>query len=290
MVPEQKINHDQYFKNKGVRLEYPDHVPMVTVLGRQDREIFLPAELVTGTELDTNVREQLPMIASFKPEIRNSAIDKVRDFLVPGAQTTKNAGGLLPALGVRLENKRLPVAAKILSVPAMMAAGVAVPERNAENWAPVLGKANFRVNANSSTKLNAVIFHSDMIDARDVRSVFQRICRMVNNFAAKYQFAETPTALVNTGKRDDAHIGEVAKYFSGSGKDNVFVLDFVKPRGSADTAYPVIKHLLAKTGHLSQFVNFKTYSHDQPRDERKSDMILQGVSRQILQKAGVALW
>jgi hypothetical protein len=39
-----------------------------------------------------------------------------------------------------------------------------------------------------------------------------------------------------------------------------------------------------------QFVNFKTYRHDEPRDERRSDIILQGVSRQILQKVGVQLW
>jgi hypothetical protein len=34
----------------------------------------------------------------------------------------------------------------------------------------------------------------------------------------------------------------------------------------------------------------KTYSHDQPRDEKRSSIILQGVARQILQKAGVRLW
>mmetsp|Transcript_10674 Transcript_10674/g.23733 ORF Transcript_10674/g.23733 Transcript_10674/m.23733 type:complete len:459 (+) Transcript_10674:893-2269(+) len=50
--------HTQYFKKKGIMLEYPDHVPMVVVLGRQDREIYLPAELVTGTELETNIKEQ----------------------------------------------------------------------------------------------------------------------------------------------------------------------------------------------------------------------------------------
>ncbi|KAL7574615.1 hypothetical protein ACA910_002967 [Epithemia clementina (nom. ined.)] len=289
-VPDQKISHAEYFKNKGVVLKYPDHVPMVTVLGRQDREIFLPAELVTGTELDTSVREQLPLIASFKPDTRTKAIDKVRDFLVPGAQTTKNAGGLLPALGIRLENRRLPVACKILGVPAMMAAGIAVPERNAENWAPLLSKANFKVNANSATSLNVVIFYSNMLNERDVRSVFGRICKMVNSFQAHYRFSETPLAVVDAGNKDDVHVNAVTKYFSGTVKDNVFVLDFVKPRGAADSAYHIVKHLLSKSGHISQFVNFKTYSHDNPRDERKSEMILQGVSRQILQKSGVALW
>jgi len=289
-VPEKSISHEEYFKSKGITLKYPDHVPMIVVLGRQDREIFLPAELVTGTELDTSVREQLPMIASFKPETRNKAIDQVRDYLVPAAQSTRNAGGLLPALGIRLESSRLPVAAKILGMPSLVAAGVPVPARNAENWAPLLSKSNFRVAANNGTTLNVVVFHNSMLRTSDVTSVYNRIRNMVNGFGSTYRFGEKPTDIVNTGKDDRTHIGEVQKHFAGGVKDNIFVLDFVKPRTAADSAYPVVKHMLAKSGYLSQFINFKTYSHDNPRDERKSDMILQGCSRQILQKAGIALW
>ena len=37
-------------------------------------------------------------------------------------------------------------------------------------------------------------------------------------------------------------------------------------------------------------MNFKTYNHNNPKDERKSSMILGGVARQILQKSGVRLW
>lgn len=289
-VPDQNISHEEYFKKKGIQLKYPDHVPLVIVLGRQDREIYLPAELVTGTELDTSVREQLPMIASFKPEIRNKAIDQVRDYLVPGAQTTKNAGGLLPALGVRLESGRLPVGAKILTIPNLIAGGVQVPQKNAENWAPLLSKCNFRINPKQATTFNVVIFHNGLLQAKDVHYVYGRICNMVNSFNSKYRLGDNPVALVDTGKDDKRHIAEVQKYFSGSTPDNIFVLDFVKPRSAADTAYPVVKHMLCKAGHLSQFINFKTYAHDNPRDERKSDLILHGVSRQMLQKAGVALW
>jgi Piwi domain len=72
--------------------------------------------------------------------------------------------------------------------------------------------------------------------------------------------------------------------------DNVFVIDFNKPKGSTDHAYPVIKQLLSKSGYLSQFVNFNTYPHDTPRDVARSSIILQGVARQILQKTGVRLW
>jgi aubergine len=67
-------------------------------------------------------------------------------------------------------------------------------------------------------------------------------------------------------------------------------MDFHKPKGGPDTAYPVVKQLLAKGGFLSQFVNFNTYSHDNPRDMHRSEIILQGVARQILQKTGVRLW
>lgn len=72
--------------------------------------------------------------------------------------------------------------------------------------------------------------------------------------------------------------------------ENIFVIDFNKPRGATDSAYPVIKQMLTKSGFLSQFVNFNTYDHSNPRDNKKSDIILSGVARQILQKAGFRLW
>ena len=39
-----------------------------------------------------------------------------------------------------------------------------------------------------------------------------------------------------------------------------------------------------------QFVNFNTYRHDDPRDLKRSNIILQGVVRQILEKCGVHIW
>jgi len=50
----------------------------------------------------------------------------------------------------------------------------------------------------------------------------------------------------------------------------------------------VVKKLLGENGYISQFVNFKTYNHAEPRDERKSTITLGGVARQILHKAGVS--
>jgi hypothetical protein len=63
-VPEKKMSHEEYFRKKGVNLKFPDAKPMVVVLGRHDRHIFLPAELVSGTELEPRVREMLPKIAA----------------------------------------------------------------------------------------------------------------------------------------------------------------------------------------------------------------------------------
>lgn len=94
--------------------------------------------------------------------------------------------------------------------------------------------------------------------------------------------------LTDSPDENEKHWGAVNRYFSTSKTTtNVFVLDFTKPRASLDPAYPVVKQMLTKSGYLSQFVNFNTYSHDQPRDQKRSNIILQGVARQILQKAGV---
>lgn len=77
-VPDKGISHTKYFQQKGIELKYPDSKPMVVVLGRHDQSIFLPAELVCGTELDVKVCEMLPQIASFPPEKRNQAIEEIK--------------------------------------------------------------------------------------------------------------------------------------------------------------------------------------------------------------------
>lgn len=59
-----------------------------------------------------------------------------------------------------------------------------------------------------------------------------------------------------------------------------------------DSAYPVVKRMLCGKGYLSQFVNFKTFRHDNVGDDKRgrSTIILGGVARQILQKCGVRIW
>lgn len=254
---------------------------MVAVLGRRDQTIYLPAELVTGNELDEKVRQKLPQIASFTPDVRNEAIETIKVFLTPGAQRND---ALLPATGIILKNERITAEARVLPVPRILAAGISVPERNKEFWAPVLGKAKFDVNPKSATKLNVVLFHNNRL--RDVSKVFETIRDLVNSFNSHYRFGNTAHAIVPVGD-NERHWGEVEKFFSSNVPQNLFVLDFVLPKQSLDPAYPVVKQMLGRSGYLSQFVNFKTCAHDRPGDHKKSGMILQGVARQILQKAGV---
>ncbi|KAL3902739.1 MAG: hypothetical protein SGILL_010715 [Bacillariaceae sp.] len=229
------------------------------------------------------------MIASYKPDQRNEAIDKVRAFLIPGAQKSKGAGGLLPALGIQLADNRLTAQAEVLQVPMMMAAGIQIPSSRAENWAPVLSRAKFNIEPRDSNELQVIVFYNERI--RGAVEVYNRIRNVVNGFSALYRFSEQPVKLISAGDRE-RHWGAVEQCFSDRSLDpeNVFVLDFNKPRGSTDPAYPVIKQILTRNGFISQFVNFNTYAHDNPRDQKRSDIILQGVARQILQKMGVRLW
>lgn len=134
--------------------------------------------------------------------------------------------------------------------------------------------------------MNCVLFRSKFVKEDGSRRVYQKIRKAVNDFNAKYRLAERPI-VIETGGNDSDHWGAVGRYFGGEVPKNVFVLDFVKPKAALDTAYPVVKKLLAENGYISQFVNFKTYNHEDPRDERRSLITLGGVARQILHKAGV---
>jgi len=236
------ISHADYFKiRKKILLKYPNVQPMVECLGRRKNTIFLPAELVCGDELDRKVRESLPMIASFTPERRNQAIEEIKNFLKPGAQKTKGAAGLLPACGIVLKEDRLHAKAYVLPVPILLAAGVKVPPRQAENWAPVLSSAKFNMDQSRSIRLNIVVFYSKKIQLRGARSVYNTIEKLVNGFQASYAFGGS-VEFIETDE-NERHWGIVEKYLSGHVKENLFVIDFTKPRGTSCTAYPVVKQV-----------------------------------------------
>ena len=288
------ISHAEYFeKNKGIKLDYPNVRPVLAVLGRHNSTIYFPAELVCGNELEPKLKMQLPSISSFTPRERHDAIEEMKRFLKPGGQKTKGAGGgLLPALGIVLGEERMSVPVRVMALPTIIAAGVRVPERNGKMWAPLLKSANFRVEKGQVVELNViVVYHRSL--SKTFSRVFDRLRDIVNRLNAKYQFSLRPFACVEAGDLE-RHWGSVENFFRNNPNipDNVFVLDFSKPanRSSNDPAYSVVKEMLGKAGHLSQFVNFNTYDHGNPKDIKKSSIILQGVARQVLSKCGVRIW
>ncbi len=287
----QNISHAQYFiEKKKIPLKYPNASPIVAVLGRNNSRIYLPAELVCVNELDATVKQRLPMIASFKPKERHDAIEEMRRYLTPGGQKTRGiGGGLLPALGVVLQNSRIKVDVEVLPLPLMKAAGMTIPPEKGNMWAPLISRADYRVRSGQVEMNVVVVYHRSL--NRNFHMVYSKIRDLVNNFNSSYRFSNEPYAVVEAGDERD-HWGAVERHFGGRQPENVFVLDLAKPprRQALDAAYSIVKHILTQHGYLSQFVNFNTYDHGNPRDQRKSSTILQGVARQILSKCGVRVW
>jgi hypothetical protein len=174
--------------------------------------------------------------------------------------------------------------AKVLPAPMLVAAGISIPKDYSGQFSRMLGRADYNVDPSHAMPLNVIVFYNHRI--KGPLKVYERIRDFVNSLRTYYRFCIQPFAMIEAGDRE-GHWGAFQCYFSGPAPENVFVLNFIKPQTSADPAYPVIKQMLAQSGFLSQFVSFKTYAHDYPREMKKSDMILQGVARQVLQKAGV---
>lgn len=278
-IPDTKKSHTEYFASKGIELKSPHCPPMVEVKGRRDNSIFLPPELVFQYELDPKSKMKLPQIASFDPPTRHAAIDKALLFLTPGK--SKSSGGtLLPALGIILADFRIKLKAKTLPFPSLVATGI---ERHGNNF--ILSNANYKVDPKNATEMNVVLFYNEFIQGYD--AIYQDIRNRVNGMNSKYRFPNRPVAAIETNTTEQ-HFGAVERFFASDVPPNVFVLDFTRPKAAADAAYPVVKKTLAQYGYLSQFVNWKTCPHDETLGERKSNSILYGVSRQILQKAGVS--
>ena len=122
--------------------------------------------------------------------------------------------------------------------------------------------------------------------------VYERLRDHVNNLNTSYKFSGRPFAAIRAGDMD-AHWEEVERYFKKCHlPDNIFVVDFSKPprRSTSDPAYSVVKQMLGESGYLSQFINFNTHDHGNPNNFKKSNIILQGVARQVLSKCGVRIW
>ncbi|GKY93658.1 hypothetical protein MPSEU_000333200 [Mayamaea pseudoterrestris] len=289
LIPGTRTTHAAYFRSKGVQLVHPNAIPMVTVPGRRNENIFLPPELITGNELDATVKERLPQIASFKPERRREEIDAISRFLIPGAQSTRNRSGLLPAIGINLADRRLVVSATVVPAPQLIVAGIEV---SGSNFGNTVIKAQFKVQPKKENELNVIIFRNRSLDERTSMAVYGQIRNLVNGFSTTYRMGDRPKKIVDAGVNEGSHQQAMTQELSQKLPPNTFFLDFVRPaRSTLDPAYPIVKWLLAKGGHLSQFVNFKKMAHGSPNaDAKKSGQILQGVARQILQKCGVRLW
>lgn len=64
-------------------------------------------------------------------------------------------GGLLPSIGIMVENSRLRVDATVLPAPQLIVAGFNVPGSGA--FGNSIAKANFKVNPKQSNELNIVL-------------------------------------------------------------------------------------------------------------------------------------
>ena len=317
-VPDLGMSHAEYFqKRKGIILKYPNARPMVTVSGRNNSKIHLPAELVCGNELDPQIKMKLPSIASFTPTVRLEGIDEIKRYLIPKGKTKRAGGGLLTSLGFGLANELIKVKVTKLELPVISAAGLTVPDRIGGMWAPLskhcnfcllslsqilpdptsllhtiffaVSKANYRVNPKLELKV-VLVGHKPI---KNFNAVYDRIRDLVNGHQAKFCFGAKPFSYIQAGDKKD-HWGAVEKYFGGNQKlpNNIFILDLSRPpyRQSTDPAYHVVKSYLGSGGYVSQIVNFATYDHSNPRDFKRSNIILQGVARQNLSKCGVRIW
>lgn len=290
------MNHAEYFENrKKHALDFPRARPMIEVQGRRNESIFLPAELVCGNELDSRIREQLPKVASYEPKVRDDALNEMMAFV-------GNEDHLLASCGIMLnrnmnDNSKarfLPTKAVVMKAPQLIAKGVQLSERYKDNWTRGMQDAWFRKrNPTAGVELKVLVFYNRReINEGGAMSVFNMIRFYVKSFQAAYSFEERPLALCGFEPSDDGYdqCALMKKQLSQDVPENIFVLNFIKQKGKTDPSYPVIKHLLGVHGYLSQFVSFKTFNHAADLGHKKSEMILQGVARQILQKSGVQLW
>jgi PAZ domain. len=289
------MSHTEYFKKrKGIDLIYPNVAPMVVVLGRNNKIMHLPAEVVCANDFDRSIKQQLPIIASFQPKERNEAIEEMRKYLIPGGQKTKGfGGGLLPSLGIILEDSRVKVQAEVLPLPLLSAAGITIPKEKSQMWAPMISRANWSVDHKNAVEMKVVVIHHQSIK-NQVMPIYEKIRDFVNKHNSHYRFSFKPFSLISTCGDAD-HCKSVEDYFYQRLPHNIFVLDLVRPprKQALDTAYCVVKYLLTKNGYLSQFVNFNTHDHSRVDDQksvRRSNAILQGVARQILAKCGARVW
>lgn len=284
------MNHAEYFESKKkITLQYPDARPLCVVIGRDNKNMHLPAELVCCNELDASVRAELPKIASFTPDVRHDAIDEIRKFLVPGGHRSKDmGGGLLPSVGIVVHDERIRVPVTMIPFPLIQAAGHTIPESKKKFWAGEMTRVNYRVEPSRVTDLKILLVYSRDL-ARGKDAVFDRMKREVNKLSCHFRVGDRPYDEIEFNGPED-HWRSISDYFrQKQPQDNIFVLNFTKPRTITDPVYPVVKKILAESGILSQFVNFFKCDHTNPK-VRNSNVIIGSCARQVVAKCGVRMW
>lgn len=274
------MTHARYFlERKNIRLNFPNARPMVQVLGRRNESIFFPAELVFGEELDAQVKDQLPLIASFRPEQRNTVVDEIMHKLTildnaadapgetildrlnqPGIEKGK-AAGLLASCGICFaRDKADPKKARVINakavlmpIPKLIALGVEVPKNLKHFWVsqlrPHSRHALYNTDAvDSVIWLNPVVVYSSTIDQGSVWDVYSRIRSFVNAFGSKFRLADKPVMervdVANHSK--NTHCEKVSNCLSSQLREleNIFVLDLIRPGGKYDPDYHPVKQMV----------------------------------------------
>ena len=195
--------------------------------------------------------------------------------------------GLLPSMGIRLDEIRKEVSVRVLPRPYVtVMMGQRVP---GDDWslAKSLQMAKFEKNPGETITLNLILVYNGRHfhhSREDCLAIYDKIRDMCNRYNARYRLPTAPFQLIEAGEKQQ-HWGPIKKLFAEKLPPNVFVLDFCKN----DIAYHVLKELFLQKGYLSQMLNFDRYDHLR-RMDRKSDTILQNLSRQMLNKCGEWFW
>jgi hypothetical protein len=155
---------------------------------------------------------------------------------------------------------------------------------------PSASKASFNVEPGRATLLNVILVYNKRLN-RNYSDVYSKLVSMVNGHSSSFRLPVYPYASIEAG--DLQHHWEAIEQYFHSERNlphNVFLIDFNQPlrRSNTDPAYPVIKEFLSRHGYLSQFVNFNCNSHTD--QDRRSQLILGAIGRQILNKCGARIW
>ena len=88
----------------------------------------------------------------------------------------------------------------MLPLPKLMAAGVQIPEKMKNMWAPQLAHSNYRVNPRESNVFNVVLIHHEQLNKNDANQVYGKIRDSVNKLSTLYRFSDAPVHVLRAGE------------------------------------------------------------------------------------------